>query len=350
MSILNILLAVLVFSLLVVTHELGHFLLAKKNGVGVPEFCIGFGPKLLRFEKGGTEYSLRLIPFGGACIMEGEDEDSEAENAFPKKSPWARLSILAAGPFFNFLTAYLLAVIILGAVGIDKPYLSAVSEGTPAAEAGLSEGDLITGINGKTIKSYRDVSLFFMNYDGKEEITVRYERDGETGETTFLPAYDEARNTYYMGVSVYTYRRPADSAPEILGLGFHEVKYWMEYTLSSLRMLFTGQVPVTELSGPVGIVSVVNDVVEESKTDGAFYVFLNLANISLLLSVNLGVMNLLPFPALDGGRILFVLVELIRGKPLPTEKEGLVHMVGMVLLMLLMVFVFYNDVARLIGR
>ncbi|MCI8514064.1 MAG: RIP metalloprotease RseP [Lachnospiraceae bacterium] len=347
---MNILLAVLVFSLLVVTHELGHFLLAKKNGVGVPEFCIGFGPKLLCFEKGGTEYSLRLIPFGGACIMEGEDEDSDAENSFPKKSPWARLSILAAGPFFNFLTAYILAVVVIGTVGIDKPYLSAVPEGMPAEEAGLLEGDLITRMNGKTIKSYRDVSLFFMNYDGKDEITVGYERDGKAGETVFRPAYDEERNTYYMGVSVYTYRRPVDHVLEALGLGFHEVKYWMEYTWASLGMLFTGRVPVTELSGPVGIVSVVNDVVEESKTDGAFYVFINLANISLLLSVNLGVMNLLPFPALDGGRILFILFELIRGKPVPSEKEGIVHMVGMVLLMLLMTFVFYNDIVRLIGR
>jgi regulator of sigma E protease len=347
---MNILLAVLVFSLLVVSHELGHFLLAKKNGVGVPEFCIGFGPKLIHFEKGGTEYSLRLIPFGGACIMEGEDEDSESENALTRKSPWARLSILVAGPFFNFLVAYILAVIIIGTVGIDKPFLSGVTEGYPAEAAGLQEGDLITGINGKSIRSYRDITLFLMNYEGKEELTIRYERDGEKGSTTLMPFHDEEKGAYYMGVSIYTYRRPADSVVETLGLGFHEVRYWMEYTLASLRMLFTGQVAVTELSGPVGIVSVVNDVVEESKSDGAFYVFINLANISLLLSVNLGVMNLLPFPGLDGGRILFVLIELIRGKPVPSDKEGIVHMIGMILLMLLMVFVFYNDIVRLIGR
>ena len=175
---MNILLAILVFSLLVVSHELGHFLLAKKNGVGVPEFCIGFGPKLIHFEKGGTEYSLRLIPFGGACVMEGEDEESDQENAFTRKSPWARLSILAAGPFFNFLAAFLLALIVIGTVGIDRPYVSGVNEGYPAEEAGIQAGDLITGINGTKIEAYRDIQLFMIGYDGKEELTVTCKRDG----------------------------------------------------------------------------------------------------------------------------------------------------------------------------
>ncbi len=346
---MNILLAILVFSILVVSHELGHFLLAKKNGVGVPEFCIGFGPKLIHFEKGGTEYSIRLIPFGGACVMEGEEEDSEADNSFTEKSPWARLSILAAGPIFNFLVAYLLALIILGSIGIDRPYISDVSPGYPAEAAGLQSGDLITGMSGNRIEAYRDVDLFMMNYDGKKPIDMTYERNGKEYKTSFSPMYDIEKKSFYMGTSIYTYRRPIENVVEVVTLGFHEVGYWVKYTLASLRMLFQGEVSVTELSGPVGIVSVVSDVVEESKPDGGFYVFINLANICMLLSVNLGVMNLLPFPALDGGRIIFVLIELIFGKPVPRDKEGIVHMVGMVLLMLLMVFVFYNDIMRLIG-
>lgn len=345
---MNILLAILVFSLLVVSHELGHFLLAKKNGVGVPEFCIGFGPKLIHFEKGGTEYSLRLIPFGGACVMEGEDEESDQENAFTRKSPWARLSILAAGPFFNFLAAFLLALIVIGTVGIDRPYVSGVNEGYPAEEAGIQAGDLITGINGMKIEAYRDIQLFMMGYDGKEELTVTCKRDGETFETSFYPFYDLESQRFFMGTSIYTYRRPVENVLETVKLSFHEVGYWMKYTLATLRMLFQGEVSVSELSGPVGIVSAVGTLVEESREDGAFYVFINLVNFSMLLSVNLGVMNLLPFPALDGGRILFVLIELIAGKPVPRDKEGLVHMIGMVLLMILMVFVFYNDIMRLI--
>lgn len=345
---MNILLAILVFSVLVVSHELGHFLLAKKHGVGVPEFCVGFGPKLIHFEKGGTEYSLRLIPFGGACVMEGEDEDSDSENALTSKSPWARLSILAAGPLFNFLVAYLLALLILGTMGIDRPYLSNVVEGYPAMEAGLEPGDLITGMSGARIEAYRDVELFMMTYDGKKPIEMTYERDGKEYETTFSPMYDIERESFYMGVSIYTYRRPIESVMETVSLGFHEVGYWAKFVLASLRMMFQGEIAVSELSGPVGIVTVVSDVVEDVKEDGAFYVFINLANICMLLSVNLGVMNLLPFPALDGGRILFVLIEIILGNPVPRDKEGLVHMVGMVLLMILMVFVFYNDIMRLI--
>ena len=346
---MNILLALLVFSVLVISHELGHFLLAKKNGIGVREFNIGFGPKLLRFKHKETEYSLGIILFGGACVMEGEDEEDDSDTSFTAKSPAARLSVLAAGPFFNFLLAFILAVVIISAAGIDYAILAGTEEGTPAAEQDLQEGDLVTAINGKKVFFFRDISLFMMNYRGEDPITLDIERDGEEREVTFWPIYDTSRESFFMGISVYTGRTLTSGPLETLRLSLHEVRYWMSYTIASLRMLFQGEVSPTELSGPVGIVSMVGDVVEESREDGAFYVFLNLANLAMLLSVNLGVVNLLPFPALDGGRIVFVLIEMIVGKPIPRDKEGIVHLVGMVLLLGLMVFVFYNDIHRLIA-
>ncbi|MBR1812698.1 MAG: RIP metalloprotease RseP [Lachnospiraceae bacterium] len=346
---MNILLALLVFSVLVFFHEFGHFLLAKRNGVGVREFNIGFGPKIVRFTHKETEYSIGIILFGGACIMEGEEEDSESDTSFTSKSPAARLSILAAGPIFNFLLAFIFALIIIGSVGIDYPVLAGVSEGSPAEAAGLQENDLITGIDGSRVFCFRDISLFMLNYRGDKEITLRYERDGETKEATFWPVYDTERESFMMGISVYSYRTPTSGVLETIRLSAHEVRYWMSYTLASLRMLFQGEVSPKELSGPVGIVNMVNDVVEETKEDGAFYVFLNLVNLAMLLSVNLGVVNLLPFPALDGGRIVFVLIEMIIGRPVPRDKEGIVHLIGMILLLILMVYVFYNDIMRLIG-
>ena len=346
---MNILLAFIVFSVLVFSHELGHFLLAKKNGIGVQEFNIGFGPKIVKFRHRETEYSIGIILFGGACIMEGEDEENESDTSFTSKSPAARLSVLAAGPFFNFLLAFILAIIIISSAGIDYAILAGTQTGTPAAETDLQAGDRVTAINGHKVFFFRDVSLFMMNYRGDKPITLEVDREGEDHAVTFWPIYDTNRQSFFMGISVYSYRSPTSGFVETVRLSLHEVRYWISYTIASLRMLFQGEVSPTELAGPVGIVSMVGSVVEESKADGTFYVFLNLANLAMLLSVNLGVVNLLPFPALDGGRIVFVLIEMILGKPVPRDKEGIVHLVGMVLLLGLMIFVFYNDIHRLIA-
>ena len=262
---MNILLALLVFSVLVFFHEFGHFLLAKRNGVGVREFNIGFGPKIVRFTHKETEYSIGIILFGGACVMEGEEEDSESDTSFTSKSPAARLSILAAGPIFNFLLAFIFALIIIGSVGIDYPVLAGVSEGSPAEAAGLQENDLITGIDGSRVFCFRDISLFMLNYRGDKEITLRYERDGETKEATFWPVYDTERESFMMGISVYSYRTPTSGVLETIRLSAHEVRYWMSYTLASLRMLFQGEVSPKELSGPVGIVNMVNGGGDEGR-------------------------------------------------------------------------------------
>lgn len=350
MESLNIVLALLVFSFLIISHELGHFLLAKKNGVEVIEFSVGMGPRLLSYQGKNTRYSLKIVPFGGSCMMAGEfDEDPECakEGSFVNKSVGARISIIAAGPFFNFLFAWILAVIVISNIGIDKPVLTDVTEGYPAIEAGMQAGDVITKINDKKITVYRDISLYLTLHPEalEQTMSVSYERDGKAYEVSITPKYDEEAGTYRMGI-VYGQREKL-SPLGVIKYSFYEVKFWISYTFTSLKMLVQGQVTKDDVSGPVGLVSTISNVVEQSRPSGLYYVFLNLANFFILLSANLGVMNLLPLPALDGGRLVFLLLEAIRGKPIDREKEGYVHMVGMVLLMLLMVFILFNDISKL---
>ncbi|KIR01381.1 Membrane-associated zinc metalloprotease [Lachnospiraceae bacterium TWA4] len=345
---MSIVLSFLVFSLLIISHELGHFLLAKFNGVEVIEFSVGMGPRILSHQGKETRYSLKLVPFGGSCMMAGEfdeDPDHPQEGSFIHKSVWARISIVAAGPLFNFLFALLLSFVVIASIGIDKPVVSEVTKGYPVAEAGIQKGDKITKINEKHIVTYKDISLY-LTLHPQETMEVVYERDGVERAVVITPKYDEQTKSYRIGIINYG-EREKQSPIGVIRYGFHEVKFWISYTFTSLKMLVGGQVSMNEVSGPVGLVSTMSAVVEDSKTSGIFYVFLNLSNFFILLSANLGVMNLLPFPALDGGRLFFLIIEALRGKPIDREKEAYIHMAGMVLLMAFMVFVLYNDVIKL---
>ncbi|NLZ81561.1 MAG: RIP metalloprotease RseP [Clostridiales bacterium] len=347
---MSIVVAIIVFGALVFFHELGHFLLAKKNGVGVIEFSIGMGPRLFSFDKGGTKYSLKALPIGGSCAMLGEDSDSNDEEAFGNKSVWARISVVIAGPIFNFILAFLMAIVIISIVGYDPPVIKDVMEGYPAEEAGILPGDVIVKMNDQKITVYRDVSLYIALHQG-EDVDLEILRDGEIVKTTISPKLSE-EGYYYMGIITYN-ERVKTSPLGILKYSFYEVKFQISTTIKSLGMLFGGKVSVNELSGPVGIVNMVGEVVEGSTSEEAdtatnvFNVFLNVMNFSILLSANLGVMNLLPLPALDGGRLVFLVIEIVRGKPINKEKEGMVHFVGLMLLMVLMVFVLFNDVRKL---
>ncbi len=338
-------LGIILFCVIVIFHELGHLVLAKRCDIKVNEFCLGFGPTLVGFTRGETKYSIKLIPFGGACIMEGEDEDSEDPRAFPNKSVWARIAVVAAGPLFNWLMALIFALIIIGSIGIVRPVVGAVMEDYPAAEAGITAGDEITRLNHKNIHFYDEVSMYTLFHEG-ETVDVTYIRDGEKYTTTVVPRYDEESGRYLFGIygeAAYTKYGPARS----LLYGIWDVKFWIQYTLRSLEMLVTNQVSFNELSGPVGIVQTVGETVQASRSDGAFYVFLNVLNIGILLSANLGVLNLLPIPALDGGRLVFLVIEAIRGKRVDPNREGMVHFIGLVCLFALMAFVMVNDIRKL---
>lgn len=350
---LNIIAAVLVFGLIVLVHEFGHFLLAKLNGIGVVEFSIGMGPRLLSWQRGETKYSLKILPFGGSCMMLGEDEKDADPKAFNNKSVWARISVVFAGPAFNFILAFFFAVIIVMNIGYQKFQISDVTEGSPAAEAGLQAGDVITRVNSRKITAYEDIQVYMLANPG-ETLRIQYRRsvgdgtDYETGETVLTPEYSETEGRYLMGVTFTSQYVKAESLSELVYYSAYQVKYCVTSTFDSLKMLFTRQVQVDEaVAGPVRIVAMIGENVEESREIGISVMLLTLCYWSLILSASLGIMNLLPIPALDGGRLVFLIIEAIRGKGIDQEKEGMVHMAGLLILMALMVFVLFNDIRSL---
>lgn len=356
----GIVLTLLIFCLIVVFHEFGHFLFAKLSGVDVQEFAVGLGPKLFSIKGKKTEYSFRLIPLGGFCRMkDGLDPEREETTAwddhiepdgFYGKSVWKRILIVIAGPIFNFLLAWILSCCIIGSYGYDPAILLDVSKGRPMEEAGMQAGDIITEINGKKISLYRELSSYlqFHQKDFAEGKTVhlKYKRDGEVFETTITPAEEDGY--WYLGfVGSASYREKA-SFGAVIRYGFSEMTYWVDLVFQSLKMLGNGQARVSDLSGPVGVAQVVEETYQESSRDGWYYVLLNMINIAIMLSANLGVMNLIPLPALDGGKLLLYLIEIVKGKPINPEMENKISWFGMVLLMLLAAYVMAQDILRII--
>ncbi len=340
---MSYILALIIFSAIVIFHELGHFLLAKWNGIEVIEFSLGMGPRLLSHVWGDTRYSLKLLPIGGSCQMVGEEEASDSAGAFGNKSVWARIAVVAAGPAFNFILAWVLALIIVGSVGYDNTMVDIIPD-SAAAEAGMEDGDQIISINGSRTWLYREVSLYSSLHQG-QTATVVFERNGEKQTVVLTPKQSDT-GAYLYGFS-RTVQREKGGALETVGYSCAEIRYWLKATVESLKMLIGGQVGLEEMSGPVGIVSTIGDTYKESRVDGWYYVTMNMIMIAILLSVNLGVMNLLPIPALDGGRLVFLILEAIRGKAIPQEKESMVHFTGFVLLMGLMAVILFSDLHKL---
>lgn len=283
-------------------------------------------------------------------MMEGEDggysleTDAPAagilQDSFAAKSVWTRISVVAAGPVFNFILAFVLSLIVIGSIGYDAPVAAALTEDYPAAEAGMQPGDRIVKMNNTRIHVYREVSMYVQMHQG-ETVELTYERNGERHTVVLEPKQSES-GMYYLGFRGSGVRTKGNLV-QVIGYSAYEVKYWISTTIKSLGMLFGGSVGAEDISGPVGIVNAIGDTYESSRSDGAFYVWLNMLYVSILLSANLGVMNLLPIPALDGGRLVFLLLEAVRGKGIDPEKEGMVHFVGLMVLMALMIFVMFND-------
>ena len=255
---MGIILALLLFSFIVFFHELGHFLLARKNGVYVEEFSIGMGPTIVSKQGKETKYSIKLLPIGGACMMGEDDVENTDERSFNNKSVWARISVIAAGPIFNFILAFILSVIIVGWVGYDRAEIGSVVPNSAAQEAGLQKGDVITEINGKNIHVFREISVYNQFHQG-EKVTLEYKRNGKTYESTLIPRKNE-QGQYLIGVTQAKYKKA--NAFTALQYGLYEVEYWIETTLESLKMLFTGKIGMDQLSGPVGIVDVKMEQIE----------------------------------------------------------------------------------------
>ncbi|MBQ6679851.1 MAG: RIP metalloprotease RseP [Lachnospiraceae bacterium] len=366
-TLISIVVFILMIGLIIFIHEFGHFLMARRNGVTVTEFAIGMGPNIVSWVRKGTKFSLKWIPFGGFCMMLGGDtflaeetgsgEESDAlqdEHAFPNKSVLQRISIVLAGPVFNFLLALVLAVLLTAMIGTTKTEIGAVTEGFPAEAAGVRAGDIITKVNHKRVHLFKELSLYIALHEG-EPLELEIERGGETLTTVLTPEYSEEDARYYIGV-VAAARTKDLNALEVFRYGFYEFGYNTGAVIKSLGLLFSGKAGINDLSGPVGMAGMVNDIVnevsEDTRNEGflttAYWVLVNLISLASLISANLGIVNLLPIPAVDGGRLLFLVIEGVRGKPLNRKAEGVITIIGFAFVFLLMIVVLFNDIRKLI--
>ncbi len=346
---MNIILIILVFGVIVFFHEFGHFIVAKINKITVTEFSIGMGPAIFSFTKNETKYSLRILPLGGYCLMMGEDEESDDENAFGNKSVLARILVVAAGPVFNFILAFIFSIILIHYTGCDPATINTVMEESPAEEAGIQDGDTIIKMNGERIYNYREVLLYSQVHDPSAPIEILLESsEGERYTTTVYPELNE-NNEYKMGVLMNGYIQSENIGTDIKYAAL-ELRYWVKATVTSLKLIVTGGVSGDDVMGPIGVGGTMNDIIEEvkdeseNKSEAVINILLNMLNWCILLSVNLGIMNLLPIPALDGGRLLFLVIEAVRRKKIPQDKEAFVNMIGFVLLIIIMVLVMFNDI------
>ena len=329
------LLAIILFCVMIFPHELGHFIAAKKMGVLVKEFAFGMGPAIWKKQGKETLYSIRLLPIGGFCSMEGEDTDSESPRAFGNKKPWQKLIVLAAGSFMNVLCALLIMILVMGISGFTTTTIDQVDPGSPAEIAELMEGDVVTKIDDFEIENWNDVSTAFGAAQGAES-TVVVKRDGELKSIDVVPKLNED-GRYVVGITCKVSHNPITAIVEGSKATFN-----MTINLFiTIGQLFTGGLGVDDLSGPVGMVQMVDQTATLCLW---YYGFL----ISMIC-MNLAIINMLPLPALDGGRIIFVLITMITGREVSPRVEGAIHFAGIMLLFGLMIYVSINDVTRIFG-
>ena len=357
MSILYVLIAILLLGILVTVHEAGHFFAARMTGIAVTEFAIGFGPKLVSWKsrKHETVFSIRVIPFGGFCAFVGEDDvegtHKDDPRAFNRQKVWKRMLTVIMGPAMNLVLAFVVAAVYfwVGGVGVVTgidPYIVEVAGTGPAYEAGLQDGDVIVQINGMDMLDGTTDTLLnaIGSYqDGDEPLHMSIRRGEEIFETDMTPFWDEAEGKYRVGVTiggVYRVEMQKIGLAASMKQSWNTCVYASGMILDALRALVTTGEGLDQTSGPVGVVSTVSQQVRV----GGFEAFINLL---VVISINLGIMNALPIPGLDGSRFLFMVVEAIRRKPVPPEKEARVHLVGMMFLFAVMIFFTVRDVLNL---
>lgn len=332
---ITIISSIIIFLLVILIHEFGHFIVAKMNGVSVLEFSIGMGPKLFQKESNGTLYSLRLLPVGGYCQLEGEDEENDSPNSLNNQSPFVRLKVILAGAIMNFILAFILLILLMSVSRVSTE-VSGVLEDSPAYSSGIQTGDKIVSINGKNINDGEELLKNIKESQGDLDIGVI--RDSQSKNIKVTPRLEN--NVRKIGVN---FQEEYDIKNFSLIKGFKKgVITFLNLTgmlYKFLGMLITGQLGLGGVSGPVGVVKEIGNA---AKTGVANLIFL-LAYIN----INLGVFNLLPIPALDGGRAIFILIEMIFGKKISQEKEGYIHMVGLILLLALIAIVTIKDVIKL---
>ena len=384
---------ILIFLVLISLHEFGHFIMAKMSGVTVHEFSIGMGPAIFKKQGKETLYSVRIFPVGGYCKLEGEDSESDNPKAFCNQKWWKRFLVISAGAILNLILGFVLVVIMVSVQPhkkgesnvITTPVIKEIIKGSYMEDTGILPGDEIVSINGNKVHIYNDISLYTSKLEVDEYVEIGIKRGNKKFLFKLKPSMSET--TYNYGENsveivtkindtkerkVYEYTendrglvkdvigKSATDKRLILGFmaateevsAFNILPYSYNYTGFVVRMVYrslwdmvTGKTGFREVSGPVGIIDAVNTAVNTGE-----YMAVNLLSLTALLSINLGIFNLLPLPALDGGRLFFMLIELIRRKKIPPEKEGMVHAIGLMLLLLLSVVIFYNDIIKIIAK
>lgn len=340
----SILLALLILSFFVVIHELGHYGAGRLLGFGIVEFAVGMGPVLFKVKKKGIDYALRALPIGGMCRFYGEDEEITADAAvtvpFGAQKLWKRFLVVLAGPLMNLLFALLFALIALLAYGDYAMQITSFSfENSPAEQAGLLPGDIFMKVDGREITYYAQTVDFIRAADPlQSDITVL--RNGERVTLTVRDFYSEAEGRNLLGIQ-FDYARIRFGFFEAFGRSFGYVGALLGEMVKFLGSIFKGTIQSGDVAGPVGTISIIAQAVRLG--------FETVLQLAVLISVNLGFLNILPFPALDGGRLVFMGLEAVRGKPIAPQKEGVVHFIGFVLLMALMVYLVVKDVLGLVG-
>ena len=355
---LNIILAILVLAFLIFFHELGHFTVGKLLGFRVLGFSMGFGPALVKFKKGDTEYALRAIPFGGSCQFDGEDEDAENDpKRFNAQPVWKRFLVILAGPFMNVLLAFLISFILMLAVpvpiyavdagsGDNIPYIVDVVEGSAAEKAGILPGDIVIAVDGKNTMDANDGiesidALVKFIGEASNDLYITIDRDGVVADLFAQDVYNAELGRNQLGISIAavienTKHLTVDKA--FTG-SFEYLGQIITATAKGIDSMFKNGIHQGDVSGVVGTVAIMADVANDG--------LINLVYIAVILSLSLGLFNLIPFPALDGGRLLFLVIEAIKGKPLNRKVEGIVNAIGLGLLFLLMIVVTVSDVIGL---
>lgn len=387
---MSIIIAILVLSIIILVHEWGHFIVAKIFKVPVKEFSLGMGKRIFSKIIGKTRYSIKLLPLGGSCAMVGEDIagtgdlienegkidtinntieydgvvydlDYVKKYNFENLKPIKKILICLAGPLFNFIFAIFLSIIIVSMIGIDRPIIADITEGGSATYASpypLQAGDEILSIElptgeKKYINLQRDISLFMAIYNDdilKNELPMllNINRNGEKLTTALTPRYDETYDKAMIGIMLDGYKK-CDNFIELIKYSFNEFYFYIDSTILSLKLLIDGKVPFSDISGPVGTVAVMGSSIDMARDYGIINAILSILTLTVLISANLGVMNLLPIPALDGGRILISLVEIILGRKINKKVETFLYAGSMLLLLLLMAYVFASDIFKLVN-
>ena len=331
---ITVICGILIFCLMIFPHELGHFLTAKACGVKVNEFAMGMGPAIYKKQKGETLYALRAVPIGGYCAMEGEDEESDDPRAFDNKPAWQKDIILAAGSAMNFLVALVIIIGLTFYTGVATTSLAAVVDGSPAQEAGIQKGDTITAVNGHETEEWADVIGIIGAAEPGDTVKITVDRNGSQKTiSSKVEKSDDGRAVIGIECGI------SHNFFSCIAGGVKSTGRMISTLGDALRQIFTGKVGMDQLGGPVDIVKVAGDA---GKNGPSTFLYL-----AAFISLNLGLFNLLPFPALDGGRLVFLVIRKITGKRVTQSAEAKVHFVGIMLLLALMVYVTWNDISRL---